>query len=78
MGRQALVSHASTNEHKTYMGDVTSFFEPRATSSKSVFSSENEGIVKHGKKQSTLEVVLNNVEKTKAEMWTLMCVTAGY
>ena len=41
--------------------------------------SNNTSIVTANKSQPTLQLVVNNAEKTKAEiMWALNCVTSGY
>ena len=86
MGKAALINHQSkSKKHLTYTKNMSAFLtSPKTKSSsghKSSVSNEantskdNEG----SKQQSTLEVIVNNSDKLKAEIiWALKSVYSGY
>ena len=86
MGKAALISlQTKSKKHLTYMKNMNAFLtSPKPKSSSSHTSSasneantnkDNEG----SKQQSTLEVIVNNSDKLKAEIiWALKCVYSGY
>ena len=86
MGKATLISHQSkSKKHLNYMKNMSAFLtapKPKSSSGhKSSASNEantskdNEG----SKQQSTLEVIVNNSDKLKAEIvWALKSVYSGY
>ena len=71
MGVQALKSHAVGKKHKKDAEAVACFFKkPSQTTTPNKVQIQ---------KQSTLEMTVNSVSATKAEiMWALNCVSHGY
>ena len=90
MGRQALISHASGKKHKEIDIKIKAFFNPKKKDlvqnkeneckETSIESSSSEVKTSSSSKvQATIELAINNVEHTKAEiLWTLKATSAGY
>ena len=86
MAKAALISHQmKSKKHLTYMKNMSAFLtspKPKSSSGRKSSASneantskDNEG----SKQQSTLEVIVNNSDKLKAEIiWALKSVYSGY
>ena len=81
-GKAALISHqTNSKKHLTYMKNMTAFLtSPKPKSSSGHKSSANTSKGNEGsKQQSTLEGIVNNSDKRKAEIiWALKSVCSGY
>ena len=90
-----LVSHALGKKHSSITSKLQTFFKPRKSQSSTSTDNEkptssnmcdltksfDDSLVSTSNemRQSTLEFVITNSEKTKAEiLWALNCVTSGY
>ena len=83
MGRQALVSHASGQKHKTLTHRSQSFFQRKnATVSSTKESKVSEASSDTNKplcSNQIVEISYNNTDKVKAEIyWVLKCITGSY
>ena len=86
MGKAALISHQTkSKKHLIYMKNMSAFLtslksksssgHKSSASNEANTSKDNEG----SKQQSTLQVIVNNSDKLKAEMiWALKSVYSGY